>query len=56
MTWLYSVPTFIKIVHKIISELSLEITNNSRGILTERNILVVTREPADGEINCYVNG
>jgi len=55
MTWLHSAPTFIKVAHKIISELSLEIANNSRRILTERNVLVVRREPADGEICCCMN-
>lgn len=56
MTWLHSVPTFSEIAYKTISEGSLEIANNSSGILPERSVLVVTREPADGKITCCVNG
>jgi hypothetical protein len=50
------VPTLIKVAHKVISERALEIANNSQGILPERNVLVVTREPADDKISCCVNG
>ena len=58
MTWLLSVQTFIEVARKVISERSLEIANNSWGmlLLPERNVLVLTREPADGQISCCVNG